>query len=1048
MANEGENLGTATIYLTVDKTSMDATIGKAKLQLAGMGAEASKQYDAMSVSQQKLAQSLVKQAEAIGKTRAEQIAYNAQLKIGGALGDEIAAKALAQAQATTAAQQEVTAATKATADAQAEMAAAEDARFKQIAADAMAEVEARNAITAATMDQARANAALAEANSVGAAGGAAYMGALDSTAVQQQMADYAALDAIMGKKVATTEEVAAAEAALDSLQAEGMISNEQLAETIAQLDVVTAAETKSLQANSVAQVENAAATTMNSRTQYELGIMLGEIASGNINRLKRSGAALANSTGLLQAIMTPTGLAITGVVAALGSLVVAAEKGEAEFSDFNRTMAATGDYAGITYTQYRGLVQSLAGSGISIGTAKDALNALAATGKFSGDQLGQAAQAAIDMAKLTGQSIDQAVASITKLAADPVKAIEALDDQYHFLSTATLQRIADLEAQGDKQDAANLAEQTYADALRSRATDMEKNLGTLQSVWQSLGQSASWAWDQMQGLGRPTTKLDDLGAQYDKLLQFRMSVQDRLSGNGTLGDFLNAPDAIGGKSTSGMSLQEQLAAIDAEMAKIRGDTKPLQDAANAAAQSKADAAALQQAGNEGVETLAKLGIGLDGVKTKADKVKEAATALWNVWRAGGQLPKGVSFTGPIADVPVGPGWDAIKSKLLSDGHSRKPKDNSDKLRQMALDDFQKEIEAQGKLDDAQQKSADEVKAFTANLDAQLQTRKQVLALQVAEVGMGTKEAQQQQELLTLQQQYESKQAQLDREHADHSRGMTDEAYAEESAALKAHYDADVALTKQHYAEMDQAQANWVNGAIAAMQNWADQGANVADQTKSLFTDAFTQMNDALVNFVQTGKLSFSQLADSIIADLVRMELRIVESKILQSILGMFMTGPSGANMGYFGSYSQSATDATAGSIVDSIYNAKGGVYNSPSLSRYSGGVYDSPQFFKFASGGVFGEAGPEAIMPLSRGSDGKLGVKAAGGGNTTVIVENHSDNKAQVQQSKDSNGGDIIRVIVGQAVSEVDKRIARGGSTSQVLQQAFGLSRRGIPVAG
>lgn len=70
-------------------------------------------------------------------------------------------------------------------------------------------------------------------------------------------------------------------------------------------------------------------------------------------------------------------------------------------------------------------------------------------------------------------------------------------------------------------------------------------------------------------------------------------------------------------------------------------------------------------------------------------------------------------------------------------------------------------------------------------------------------------------------------------------------------------------------------------------------------------------------------------------------------------------------------------------------NATGGVYNSPSLSAYSGGVYNSPRLFAFASGaGVFGEAGPEAIMPLKRGPDGKLGVQASGSsaGQTSVTI--------------------------------------------------------------
>ncbi|HBR0191823.1 TPA: phage tail tape measure protein, partial [Klebsiella pneumoniae] len=61
------------------------------------------------------------------------------------------------------------------------------------------------------------------------------------------------------------------------------------------------------------------------------------------------------------------------------------------------------------------------------------------------------------------------------------------------------------------------------------------------------------------------------------------------------------------------------------------------------------------------------------------------------------------------------------------------------------------------------------------------------------------------------------------------------------------------------------------------------------------------------------------------------------------------------------------------------FNALGGVYDSPSLSAYSNGVYSTPQYFAFAKGaGVFGEAGPEAIMPLTRGADGSLGVRAVG----------------------------------------------------------------------
>jgi hypothetical protein len=75
-------------------------------------------------------------------------------------------------------------------------------------------------------------------------------------------------------------------------------------------------------------------------------------------------------------------------------------------------------------------------------------------------------------------------------------------------------------------------------------------------------------------------------------------------------------------------------------------------------------------------------------------------------------------------------------------------------------------------------------------------------------------------------------------------------------------------------------------------------------------------------------------------------------------------------------------------------NALGGAYNSESLSAYSGQIHNSPQFFThdgpvktYAQGGIFGEAGPEAIMPLKRGPGGQLGVEAFGGASLELLIK-------------------------------------------------------------
>ncbi|HCJ2246922.1 TPA: phage tail tape measure protein, partial [Klebsiella pneumoniae] len=137
---------------------------------------------------------------------------------------------------------------------------------------------------------------------------------------------------------------------------------------------------------------------------------------------------------------------------------------------------------------------------------------------------------------------------------------------------------------------------------------------------------------------------------------------------------------------------------------------------------------------------------------------------------------------------------------------------------------------------------------------------------------------------------------------------------------------------------------------------------------------------------------FSSLTQSIIKNLVDMAAQaLVTSSVMQTIMGVVGAGVSIAG-GVSG-----AADVGAGTAIQNAGNnfnfqipgyAKGGVFDSPSLSAYSNQVYDSPQFFAFAKGaGVFGEAGPEAIMPLTRAGDGSLGVRAVGSGQNAGASE-------------------------------------------------------------
>ena len=144
-------------------------------------------------------------------------------------------------------------------------------------------------------------------------------------------------------------------------------------------------------------------------------------------------------------------------------------------------------------------------------------------------------------------------------------------------------------------------------------------------------------------------------------------------------------------------------------------------------------------------------------------------------------------------------------------------------------------------------------------------------------------------------------------------------------------------------------------------------------------------------------------------------------------------GMSGSSTGWIASIGKS--------MGGTVANAKGGVYESPVLSKYVNGIYDSPQYFafqgasKFAKGGVFAEAGPEAIMPLTRDSAGRLGVRAQGGGgsvapviNTTINIEANGNVTSNTSANGDALGRALASQINNQSKAIVLNEMKPGGA--------------------
>jgi phage-related minor tail protein len=222
---------------------------------------------------------------------------------------------------------------------------------------------------------------------------------------------------------------------------------------------------------------------------------------------------------------------------------------------------------------------------------------------------------------------------------------------------------------------------------------------------------------------------------------------------------------------------------------------------------------------------------------------------------------------------------------------------------------------------------------------------------------------------------------------------------------------------------------------------ADITATLADrqtQYENVFRQSFDNMADAMVEFAKTGKLSFNSLISTMVEGILRLELQM-QSKALYALFRPALAGMFGPAVG--------SLDYGPGAYT--VENAKGGVYDTGLKTFAKGGMFtnsivNEPTLFKFAKGtGLMGEAGPEAIMPLKRDSNGNLGVRAGGnGGNVDVVVNNYGSEKATTKETTDSRGNRKIEVVIGDMVAGEMSR--SGSSLQQTFSNTFG-TRPSVP---
>ncbi|MET3431433.1 lambda family phage tail tape measure protein [Herbaspirillum seropedicae] len=238
---------------------------------------------------------------------------------------------------------------------------------------------------------------------------------------------------------------------------------------------------------------------------------------------------------------------------------------------------------------------------------------------------------------------------------------------------------------------------------------------------------------------------------------------------------------------------------------------------------------------------------------------------------------------------------------------------------------------------------------------------------------------------------------------------------------------------------------WFN-LTESVRKYGESATDVGSQIGNSFTTMTQGLEDAWAGFVTTGKLSFSGLAKSVIADIAKMQARAAISGLFNFAISAAASYFGGGSTGQIGGAGAGPTafgvqpGSTFGSLGSGFsgmtVNALGGVYSSPSLSAYSGQIVSSPTIFAYAKGaGLMGEAGPEAIMPLSRAANGELGVNVTGlsasnAAATSVEVNVYvTSDSTSVQAPTDWNqvGTDIGAYVDSRIDRKLDREKRQGG---------------------
>ncbi|MEN6682169.1 phage tail tape measure protein [Stenotrophomonas pavanii] len=835
--------------------------------------------------------------------------------------------------------------------------------------------------------------------------------------------------------------------------------------------------------------------------------------------LVQQGGQIKDSFGGVEPALKGVSSALLGMVnpytvaaAAVGLVVYAWYDAEQQAQAYTKALVLSRNEAAATTLTLVTMAQKTSDAlQVAAGVGAEAAQAVGSNGKIAAQNLQDVANAAVAMKEISGQALDETIALYAKLAEDPVKGMEKLNEQVNFMTLALYEQVKALQEQGRNQDAVTVITRAAADETVMALARVRASQNPVIRGFKDLWVEATKAWSAMQvnvGLGPAAAQMQQLVAENQRELE---KLNNLANGTQRGLPLARNPIALAAMEKSIKDRSEKIKALAADLIKERKDAEV--KAAQAASTDfilEMDSIIESQASKEekkrqevervnGEAAAARRKAQASGLIAEAEAIERrraaAVAAIEKKYRekaatGTGAASRSAGLRGFKDDLVEEQAQITASTQMLraqysareitaSEYYSRmrellqQGNDAQSRSLQRQIEFLQKQgvsgkdainvnrqigelearlaklrvegaaaVEVLAKEEQSAAKARENaVKAYASALDASNEALRRQLTTQAQRVGMGDREYEIQQRINEAIADEAEKLRELSlQRNADQIDQIT---FEEERALLHAKTLDRLQIIKSGYDELQQAEGSWLAGATAAWANYQQEAGNAARQMGDVVGNAIGGFEDAWVKFTTTGKLSFSDLTKSVLADLARIAAR----QAAMGIVNMFASAWGG---GVTAAGNQAVTFGTSsinnqlfqnmrGGYSTGGYTGDGGVHQPAGVVHKGEVVWSQRDVARAGGVGVV-----EAMRKGLKGYDSGGAVAtpvgsgiAAGAINVRVM---NAPAGTTASASRNSQGGFDIEVLLGQVDSYIGGQVASGqGSTYAAMGSRFGL---------